>query len=99
MTDGLLVGVLVKTGERPMVVVVDKRVSKKQDALPARDVEVTFASAVGRVEVLTAGASQWVDGSMIRLGLKAGDGALVRLVPVPGQRAALQALTRPADGA
>lgn len=85
MSDDLLAGVLIKPRRLPMVLVVDKRVSKTPGATPPREVEVAFAPAVGRVRVLDARASRTVRGNRVRLTLSGGEGMLLLLEPARGR--------------
>lgn len=89
MADDLLVGVRLKDGAAPLVMVVDRRVDKAFGKVPERTVEVQFVDAVTGYWVLEAGQPQTVTGHTARLTLPGGGGALLAL-----QGKGLEALCR-----
>lgn len=79
MSSNLLVGVLSKPGHGPLVMVVDKRVSKRRNAVPPRLTDLTFSPKVKGVRVLDTSRSTRLAGNHIRLSLAGGEGRLLEL--------------------
>ena len=89
MSDDLLVGVRLKAGSPPLVMVADRRVDKGFGKVPEREVELRFANVVKGYEVLEAGQGRAISGRTARLRLPGGGGALLAL-----QGTRLEALCR-----
>lgn len=79
MSEDLLVGVGVKDGGAPQVMVVDRRVDKSPGAVPEREVEVRFSPRVTGYEVIEGTERRAVEGNTIRLRLPGGGGQLLAL--------------------
>lgn len=79
MDDKLLVGILYKSGESLLAMVVDKRVSKKRDAYAPREVQLRFADTVTAIHVLEGERRETHRGNLIKLTMPAGGGQLLEI--------------------
>lgn len=79
MSEDLMVGILSKTLEPDLAMVVDKRVDSQSDALPPREVEIHFSDQVRSLILFDSFRGQSIRGQDAKFTLKAGDGQLILL--------------------
>lgn len=79
MSNDMLVGILTKEKSTPLAMVVDKRTSKFYGLVLPREVEVRFSPSVTSITVLSGKRPEVVQGNVVKLKLKAGEGQLLEL--------------------